>query len=59
MSNAVRGEVILAMNPYAVCDPECKGLCPGCGANLNEGPCDCAVDETDPRWETLRALKDR
>jgi uncharacterized protein len=59
ISEAVRGEMILASNPYVVCDPECKGLCPRCGANLNEGPCDCAAQEIDPRWEALRGLKDR
>jgi uncharacterized metal-binding protein YceD (DUF177 family) len=30
-----------------------------CGTNLNEGACDCSEEETDPRWEALRALKDR
>ena len=59
LSDAVRGEVILASNPYVVCDPECKGLCPRCGANLNEGACDCTTEEADPRWEALRELKDR
>ena len=59
LSDAVREEVILAMNPYVVCDPECAGLCPRCGKNLNEGPCDCAEEEVDPRWEALRALKGR
>jgi len=59
VSRAVRGEAILALNPYVVCDPECKGLCPRCGANLNEGPCGCTAEEIDPRWETLRAQKDR
>ena len=32
--------------PFAVlCDMECKGLCPHCGANLNDGACDCADQE--------------
>lgn len=59
LSEAVREEVVLATNPYVVCDPECRGLCPRCGANLNEGPCGCTEDEVDPRWEALRALKGR
>lgn len=59
LSDAVREEVILAMNPYVVCDPECRGLCPRCGANLNEGACGCTAEEVDARWEALRALKDR
>ena len=59
LGDAVREEVTLAMNPYVVCDPACRGLCPRCGANLNEGSCDCAEKEVDPRWEALRALKGR
>ena len=57
LSEAVREEVILAVNPYVVCDPECQGLCPTCGANLNEGACDCTDEEIDPRWSALRDLK--
>ena len=57
LGEAVREELILAINPYVVCDPECKGLCSRCGANLNEGPCDCTDDEVDPRWGALRDLK--
>jgi len=59
LSDAVREELILAINPYVVCDPDCRGLCPRCGTNLNEESCDCADDEADPRWAALRALKDR
>jgi uncharacterized protein len=58
MSNAVREEVILAINPYVVCNPDCRGSCPSCGADLNQGQCDCTSDETDPRWAALRELKD-
>ncbi|MDX1492439.1 MAG: DUF177 domain-containing protein [Longimicrobiales bacterium] len=57
VSNAVREEIVLAVNPFVVCKPECKGLCPQCGQDLNEGSCDCTRDETDPRWAALRQLK--
>jgi uncharacterized protein len=57
LSAAVSEEVFLAANPDVVCDPKCRVLCPRCGANLNEGPCGCTVEEVDPRWEALRALK--
>lgn len=57
MQDAVREEVILALNPYVVCDPECPGLCPKCGKDLKEGPCDCTTDEPDPRWDALRELE--
>lgn len=58
LKDAVREELVLAIDPYVVCDPECKGLCPTCGVNLNEESCDCTTDESDPRWEALRALKE-
>lgn len=41
-----------------LCRPDCKGLCPHCGANLNDGPCDCENTEMDPRWAALAQLKD-
>lgn len=36
-------ELAIPMKP--LCQPDCKGLCPNCGKNLNEGPCKCKVDE--------------
>jgi uncharacterized protein len=46
----------IPMQPF--CREDCKGLCVVCGQNLNEGSCDCVVDEIDPRFETLRGLLD-
>lgn len=57
LSDAVREELVLAMNPFVVCKPECRGLCAKCGQDLNEGSCDCTMDEPDPRWAALRELK--
>lgn len=57
LGSAVREEVLLAMNPYVVCDPDCPGLCPECGANLKEGDCGCTRIESDSRWDALRELK--
>lgn len=39
-----------------LCREDCKGLCPKCGKNLNDGPCDCVEKEVDPRLEPLRRL---
>ncbi len=58
LGEALREEMILAIDPYVVCRPECRGLCPQCGANLNTETCACTTDEPDPRWDTLRALKE-
>ena len=36
-------DTLIMETPFVVlCRPDCKGLCPHCGANLNEGQCDCA-----------------
>lgn len=48
---------ILSMDQKFLCSEDCKGLCPECGRNLNEGPCSCKK-ETDPRWAALGQLLD-
>jgi uncharacterized protein len=57
LGHAVREEVLLTMNPYVVCDPDCPGLCPKCGVDLREGACGCTETDSDPRWDALRELK--
>ena len=44
----LRDEAIIADTRGMLCRPDCKGLCPDCGANLNEGPHECA-EAIDPR----------
>lgn len=58
LGGPVREELILAIDPYVVCRPECKGLCPRCGVNRNTEACSCKEEESDPRWDALRALKE-
>jgi len=53
LSNALREAAILAVPQTKVCDPECRGLCVDCGANLNEGSCGCTATAVDPRWDGL------
>jgi uncharacterized protein len=58
LAEAVREELMLDVDPFVLCDPGCKGLCPRCGVNWNQQSCDCVVEEPDPRWDVLRrALK--
>jgi uncharacterized protein len=57
LRDLVREQVLLAVPQYAVCSEACRGLCPRCGANLNEGECACGVSEVDDRWGPLRKLK--
>jgi uncharacterized protein len=51
-------ELSLAIPPAPLCSPECKGLCPICGTDLNEKPCDGHRDESDSPFATLRQLFD-
>ena len=39
-----------------LCREDCKGLCPKCGKNLNDGPCGCPEKEIDPRMLPLQKL---
>jgi len=48
--------VNLALNPQPLCHEDCRGLCPQCGADLNETTCTCTQTRTDPRLEILRGL---
>jgi uncharacterized protein len=48
--------LLLAMPLKIVCRPDCAGLCPRCGTNLNDGSCDCPQAEPDDRWAKLRDL---
>lgn len=52
----VRQQLLLALPMHPVCRPECAGLCPHCGQDLNDGPCEC-TEEPDPRWSALKALQ--
>ena len=52
-----RDEFILGMDTKFLCSEDCRGLCPHCGADLNDGPCGC-VPESDPRWAALQTLLD-
>ncbi|MFP5239280.1 MAG: YceD family protein [Acidobacteriota bacterium] len=49
-------EFVLALPTKPLCSEDCKGLCPTCGKDLNEGPCGCAKSEGDERMAALRGL---
>ncbi|MBW3666276.1 MAG: DUF177 domain-containing protein, partial [Actinobacteria bacterium] len=51
-------ELSLAIPPAPVCSPDCKGLCPVCGTDLNKDPCDGHWDESDSPFAALRELFD-
>lgn len=48
--------LILQVHMTYLCREDCKGLCPKCGQNLNEGPCGCDTFEIDDRLAVLKTL---
>ena len=66
ITDDIREEILLSIPERFKCSEDCKGLCPGCGANLNDEPCRCsrrkkkkadAKAETDHTWDALDGLK--
>lgn len=55
----LRDALALALPIHPLCRDDCKGLCARCGADLNEGPCGCTEDDTDPRWAGLDVVRER
>lgn len=45
MTPLIQAALILEMPQVPLCSDDCKGLCPKCGANLNEGDCGCSEGE--------------
>lgn len=51
-------DAILTSIPFApLCRPDCRGLCPVCGNDLNTGGCACPAETVDPRWAPLGGLR--
>jgi len=57
VSDWARDAVALALPDKILCRPECAGLCPECGKNLNEEPHTHEEEHADPRWAALEALR--
>lgn len=59
-SPVVREDMLLSVPMHVLCKPDCKGLCPVCGQNWNDGPCEHMQAEppVDPRFAELRRLLD-
>ena len=58
LDEVVTTAFVLAMDTKNLCSDDCKGLCSGCGANLNFEPCRCKP-EVDPRLAALAQLLDK
>lgn len=54
----IREDILLHLPVFPLCSPDCRGLCPQCGHNLNEGPCACKPPRVGPDgWSALDGLK--
>ena len=64
LTEDVREELLLAVPSCFYCSPDCKGICPVCGANLNHASCACDRTPAEPGpdpaapspWDQLDAL---
>ena len=56
LSDEIRQCLTLELPLKPLCRPDCAGLCPQCGKDMNEGPCECKPDEGDDTWAALRKL---
>lgn len=59
LSEAVRQYWATALPMQPLCRSDCRGLCPRCGHDLNQGPCGCPTEEHDERWAALANLKSK
>jgi len=59
LSAWARDSLALALPEQILCRPDCAGLCPVCGADLNANPHEHAEEVSDPRWAALAELKEK
>jgi len=57
LTQVAREQILLNLPEQVLCREDCKGICPTCGNDLNEGDCTCSDDNIDPRWAALKDLK--
>lgn len=58
LDKLIKDDLLLELPSKVLCNDNCRGLCPKCGKNLNEGSCDCARHQVDTRLEVLKDLID-
>ena len=58
VGDLARTAFILEMDTKTLCSEDCKGICPGCGVDLNQGSCTCKK-QVDPRLAVLAKLLEK
>ena len=56
LDELVQGDILLELPYKNLCREDCRGLCPQCGKDLNEGLCGCTTKSVDPRLAVLQQL---
>ncbi len=56
LTEDIREAVLLALPANPRCRPDCRGLCPVCGTDLNQGSCGCPTEDDSGSWSALDAL---
>lgn len=49
----LHNEILIRWPMRVLCKEDCKGICSRCGANLNQGSCDCDTADLDPRMAVI------
>ena len=57
IADQIRQTILLSVPMRALCKDDCRGLCGGCGKDLNVDSCQCQEPPMDSRWEALKNLK--
>lgn len=52
----LREQILLEIPMKGLCSPHCKGLCPGCGTNMNVGSCSCPPEQEEGPFSVLKEL---
>ena len=57
LKNTIQEQVVMEFPLKALCSPDCKGLCPKCGADRNVEACDCDRTSTPGKFDVLKNLE--
>lgn len=56
LEEAIREYALLELPMRPLCQPDCLGICPTCGADRNTEACSCQHEASDDRFAALKAL---
>ncbi len=59
LSREAKDLILVNLPIRPICGEDCKGLCPGCGVDLNKDPCKCGGGGAPSPFDELRELKQR